>query len=93
MGIPKGGLDNDEEIDLEEVYKPFHGQAPSEELERGGGQEERLVQALDLNGGIKIEVVDFFGKMHAEDYTWIGKQVWRIILSGNPWPRIGRYFS
>lgn len=59
--IPKGGPDNDEEIDREEDYNPFHGQAPKEELERGGGFLERLVRALDLNGGIKIEVADFFG--------------------------------
>lgn len=27
------------------------------------------MRALDLNGaGIKIEVADFFGQMHAEDY-------------------------
>nr|CAD1821732.1 unnamed protein product [Ananas comosus var. bracteatus] len=34
-----------------------------------GGLEEQLLHALDLNsGGIKIEVADFYGKMHAEDY-------------------------
>lgn len=33
-----------------------------------GGFEECLAHALDLNGGIKIEVVDFYEKMHVEDY-------------------------
>lgn len=30
--------------------------------------EDKLVHTLDLNGGIRIEVADFFGKMHAENY-------------------------
>ncbi|KAI5317791.1 hypothetical protein L3X38_037498 [Prunus dulcis] len=34
-----------------------------------GGVEERLVIALGLNsGGIQIEVADFYGNMHVEDY-------------------------
>jgi hypothetical protein len=33
------------------------------------GLEERLVRALDLSMvGVKVEVAEFYGDMHAEDY-------------------------
>ena len=64
--IPEGSLE-DEDIEGEEE-NPFHGVKHVDNLNRGG-LEERLLHALNLNGGgIKIEVADFFGKMHAEDY-------------------------
>ncbi|KAF7119803.1 hypothetical protein RHSIM_Rhsim13G0121300 [Rhododendron simsii] len=51
-----------------EEENPFHDAEHTGHLNRGG-LEARLVHALKLNGGgIKIEVADFFGKMHAEDY-------------------------
>ena len=65
--IPEGGGE-DEYEDETEVENPFH-EAGNHGDSHWGGLEERLVRALDLNGeGIKIEVVDFYGKMHVEDY-------------------------
>lgn len=69
FGSPEGSLEDEEHTDFREDFNPFHGHDFTEEQERGIGLEERLVRALDLNGaGIKIEVADFFGQMHAEDY-------------------------
>lgn len=61
--IPEGSLE-DEDMEGEEE-NPFHDAEHTGHLNRGG-LEARLVHALELNGGgIKIEVADFFGKMHA----------------------------
>ncbi|XP_021817152.1 uncharacterized protein LOC110759412 [Prunus avium] len=67
LHIPEGGGE-DEYEDETDVDNPFH-EARNHADGHRGGLEERLVRALDLNGGgIKIEVVDFYGKMHVEDY-------------------------
>nr|CAD1844163.1 unnamed protein product [Ananas comosus var. bracteatus] len=69
FGTPEGSLEDEEHTDFREDINPFHGHGFREEQECGIGLEDRLVRALDLNGaGIKIEVADFFGQMHAEDY-------------------------
>lgn len=64
--IPEGSLEGE---DMEgEEENPFHGAEHMGHLDQGR-LEDRLVHALDLHvGGIKIEIADFFGKMHAEDY-------------------------
>ncbi|KAL5777403.1 hypothetical protein ACOSP7_010329 [Xanthoceras sorbifolium] len=64
LDIPEGDL---EEIDSDENLNPFHDAGRANNAVRGG-LEDRLVRALDLNGGVKIEVADFSGKMHVEDY-------------------------
>ena len=65
--ILEGGGE-DEYEDKTNVNNPFH-EAGNHGDGHLGGLEEQLVRALDLNGGgIKIEVVDFYGKMHVEDY-------------------------
>ncbi|CAL2249473.1 unnamed protein product [Prunus armeniaca] len=67
LHIPEGGGE-DEYEDETDVDNLFH-EAGNHGGGHRGGLEERLVRALDLNGGgIKIEVVDFYGKMHVEDY-------------------------
>ena len=64
--IPEGGLEDDSENGEEE--NPFHNAEPANQWAQRG-LEEQLIRALDLNGGgIRIEVADFFGKLHAEDY-------------------------
>lgn len=64
--IPEGSLE-DEDMEGEEE-NPFHDAEHTGQLNRGG-LEARLVHALELHvGGIKIEVVEFFWKLHAEDY-------------------------
>ena len=64
--ILEGGIEDDSEDGEEE--NPFY----TTELANWGPQrrlEDQLQQALDLNsGGIKIEVANSFGKMHAEGY-------------------------
>ncbi|CAL2240977.1 unnamed protein product [Prunus armeniaca] len=65
LHIPEGGGEDEYEdetnVDNHEAVNHSDGHR--------GGLEERLVRALDLNGGgIKIEGVDFYGKMHVEDY-------------------------
>ncbi|KAJ0021768.1 hypothetical protein Pint_31982 [Pistacia integerrima] len=58
-------LETEEEI---EDVNPFHEDGPTNRAARSG-LEERLSHALDLNGGgVKIEVADFHGKLHTEDY-------------------------
>nr|CAD1817170.1 unnamed protein product [Ananas comosus var. bracteatus] len=58
----------EDETNQEDFENPFHDSGTASNAVRGG-LEERLLRALDLNGGgIKIEVADFHGKMHAEDY-------------------------
>ena len=53
----------------QDVDNPFHEVAGDGERPNRNGLEERLVRALDFSGGgIKIEVSDFYGQMHAEDY-------------------------
>ncbi|CAL2272463.1 unnamed protein product [Prunus armeniaca] len=67
LHISEGGGE-DEYEDETDVDNLFHEAGNHGDGHRGG-LEERLVRALDLNGGgIKIEVVDFYGKMHVEDY-------------------------
>lgn len=52
--------------------------------------EERIVCALDLNnGGIKIEVADFLGRLHAGDYLDWGSKLGEL-LSENQWEKVGR---
>ena len=64
--ISKGGLEDNNENKEEE--NPFHNAEPANQWAQKG-LEEQLIQVLDLNnGGIRIEVADFFGKLHAEDY-------------------------
>ncbi|GKV46052.1 hypothetical protein SLEP1_g53065 [Rubroshorea leprosula] len=66
VDTPKGSL-KDETIDGGDD-NPFHETRTTSQALRGG-LEEQLIRALDLNsGGIKIEVIDFHGKMYAEDY-------------------------
>ncbi|KAJ0010647.1 hypothetical protein Pint_33372 [Pistacia integerrima] len=74
MENPEGDheqLENQEDLEIEEEIKdvnPFHEAGPVNRAVRSG-LEERLLHALDLNsGGVKIEVVDFHGKLHMEDY-------------------------
>ncbi|KAJ0010947.1 hypothetical protein Pint_32911 [Pistacia integerrima] len=58
-------LETGEEI---EDVNPFHEVGPTNRAARSG-LEERLLHALDLNGGgVKIEAADFHGKLHREDY-------------------------
>ena len=64
--MPESGLED--ETDDEEDENPFHDVGLIHHLV-GGGLEERLIHGLDLNSGeIKIEVADFLGKLHVEDY-------------------------
>ena len=77
MEIPEGDRDllendnpeeDDEAEDEVEDENPFHDAGALNRRARGG-LEDRLLNALDLNGGgIKIEVADFYGKTHSEDY-------------------------
>lgn len=77
MEIPEGNHNplvdppegNPEDEQSEDFENPFHNIAGDGGNPNRGSMEERLVRALDLSGGgIKIEVADFFGKLHAEDY-------------------------
>ncbi|KAL5776736.1 hypothetical protein ACOSP7_009662 [Xanthoceras sorbifolium] len=66
LDIPEGDLED--EIDSDESLNPFHDAGHANNVVKGG-LEDRLVRALDLNGGgVKIKVADFSGKMHVEDY-------------------------
>ena len=73
MENPEGDHEQLENLDLEideelEDVNPFHEAGPANYAARGG-LEQRLLHAIDLNGGgIKLEVADFHGKLHAEDY-------------------------
>lgn len=59
--MPEGGFENEE-------INPFHYTIHVENEVHGGSQ-NRLVRAFELNcGGIKIEVTNFYGKMHSKDY-------------------------
>ena len=54
--------------DVVEDENPFYDAGAANGMARGG-LEERLLHALDLNGGgIKVDVADFYGKVHAEDF-------------------------
>lgn len=58
--------DLEDEDETEEV-NPFHEVGIANQAAQGG-LEEWLLHSLDLNGaGIKIEVANFHGKLHAED--------------------------
>ncbi|KAF9587130.1 hypothetical protein IFM89_039647 [Coptis chinensis] len=63
--VPEGSLEDD---DFEGEENPFYVPA-----QRGftdcGGLEDMLLHALYLNNeGTRVEVLEFFGKMHSEDY-------------------------
>ncbi|XP_017984076.1 PREDICTED: uncharacterized protein LOC18586628 [Theobroma cacao] len=73
MENPKGdhnpfeihNLEDDDEFENE---NPFHEDVPVNQAARVG-LKGRLLYALDLNGGgIRIEVIDFHEKFHAEEY-------------------------
>ena len=73
MENPDGDHNHSEVPDLEaedvvEDENPFYDAGAANGTARGG-LEERLLHALDLNGGgIKVDVADFYGKVHAEDF-------------------------
>ncbi|KAJ0052151.1 hypothetical protein Pint_01089 [Pistacia integerrima] len=74
MENPEGDheqLESQEDLETEEEIEdvnPFHEAGPANRAARTG-LEERLLHARDLNGGVvKIEVADFHGKLHTEDY-------------------------
>ncbi|KAK9035184.1 hypothetical protein V6N11_077232 [Hibiscus sabdariffa] len=53
-----------------DIPKTAHGQLgqPNGGLEARGGLEEKLLHALEVSGGLKIQVDDFHGKLQAEGY-------------------------
>ncbi|EOY17149.1 DNA/RNA polymerases superfamily protein [Theobroma cacao] len=58
-------LEDDDEF---ENQNPFHEDGPANQAARVG-LEGQLLHALDLNGGgIRIDVIDFHEKFHAEEY-------------------------
>lgn len=72
MEIPEGNHNplDISEADLEDEHDDgVDDEDPFQDAGVRGGFEESLTHALDLNGGvIKIEVADFYEKMHIEDY-------------------------
>ena len=75
--------EDDEVEDEVEDENPFHD-AKALNWRARGGLEDGLLNAVDLNGGIKIEVADFYGKTHAEDYSdWEANL--KNYLSGIQW--------
>ncbi|GAV90638.1 hypothetical protein CFOL_v3_34045, partial [Cephalotus follicularis] len=58
----------EEEDRFEEEVNPFNNIANRDDRPKRSRLEERLVRALDFNSGIQIEVPDFHGKMHADDF-------------------------
>ncbi|KAJ8752005.1 hypothetical protein K2173_001031 [Erythroxylum novogranatense] len=64
--VPEGSLEAETTDSVDD--NPFHVAGPAKNVVRGR-LEERLVDALELNGGgIRVEVAYFHGKMHVEDY-------------------------
>ena len=64
--LPEGGF---EDVSNEgEPENPFHNAGPANFAVRGR-LEDRLLHALELTGrGAKIQIDDFHGELHAEDY-------------------------
>lgn len=56
-----------EDYDEFENENPFHEDGPTNPAKRVG-LEGWLLHVLNLNGGVKVEVVNFCEKLHAEDY-------------------------
>ena len=73
MENPEGDHEQPENLDFEgeeelENVNPLHEAGPINQAARGG-LAQRLLHALHLHsGGIKVEVADLHGKLHAEDY-------------------------
>ena len=62
----EGGLED--ETNLKDFNNPFHDVGAVDNMV-WDKLKDWLIHALDLNyGGIKIEVADLYGKMHAADY-------------------------
>ncbi|KAI5663008.1 hypothetical protein M9H77_22331 [Catharanthus roseus] len=68
IGNPPKGEFEDDIAELEEARNPFHDPVVHEQPEHGR-LEERLTKVLDLNTReVRIEISDFHGKMHAENF-------------------------
>lgn len=78
--IPEGSLEGDDyDRRVEKTISLLRGRDLQIEVDW-----RPISACAGSGGGIKLEIVDFFGKMHAEDYL-DGEAIWGTIFSGNIW--------